>query len=1041
MENQTETLEYLEITGHDHLLDDDHYTFEFDPSAIPNFENNDSESDEEYGDREEIGDDDTDQDNNEEYTIDLPNVEESANLSECVIMLKDNGVMRRCNKFGSKNQRKISNLIGVWEVDKQAIEDMKKDNKLEQLGVCNSHFSLDHQTIHEIGFKQTKEHIKGRITSHRCIFCKKYYRVYLRGGECTNHCWSVLKKRTLIPCVGQHECLAIESFPTLVQKITERHRNSQRWQYICNNCYESQGGHLYQQPGRGRTIADNTCVAKGKHNDDKTESLKLFGSWLCNVVAKSDDDVFKDRVLTEAASLLRVFQKSEPTTIKPATLRPLVIRTILKTNNMLPESTPIIVTAENSYELGVNIGKCILNSRDQVKNNEDDLETPTSLDNYKNALPRIPTNIFHGIISTLYEKRQANERKIKLITIFLVSIILSTAFKNMKVWITRTLASVCQKPKLLPSLRTFLGAVNAISHTSIHERRLQRDRMQAANPIKRLQTGPFIWNVCVIDNIDLEESNYRYGNIYDTARKTFHATLRMVFQFRLPQSLSSIPDDKIRLTMEHYLFGENTQSEDWFQRVNDVFKSLVTSEDNVDLHIIHDKLIENVEIGCNVEKPNVVILEAGDKPSSNRNILETCTAYFDDFQMAMDDKLDIWADQAIHQRLIKAKNYHEKLRVGLGQWHTSKSMCNALVLIFSSYGIYNLASELGVMFLEKLEKNSDYRSTCNVLEMIWASTGIAIHKYLTQKGLTLANLINGNNELVKVWLLYFKWASFWKGHKIGIRRANFDMQFSNLAAFSPLFPTAARRNYAKAVVHFLAELASSPQLQELLKIVCSVNLTKKGHYFAFDEALEFFGVKYVKQNIKKVISEDDLKLQIKAVQAERAVTDFLFSTFNGDHVSAGGSHAKKSRSEAINQLAEKMLEAFISRSPAEHWLFRGCSQLTETGYERIFNCYQSGVERLTKYYKQAILRTERDDPTGRAAAGVVITKVQDLAWNSEAYQKIRREVSNIRANVEVDVDVPMVMDVDRTVTPPPLYVPDPDTPRSEYGKRRYKGPH
>ncbi|CAG8636691.1 6587_t:CDS:1, partial [Paraglomus occultum] len=55
---------------------------------------------------------------------------------------------------------------------------------------------------------------------------------------------------TLIPCIGQHECPAIESISTLVQKITAQ---QQRWQYICNSCYESQGGHLYQhkQPGSG----------------------------------------------------------------------------------------------------------------------------------------------------------------------------------------------------------------------------------------------------------------------------------------------------------------------------------------------------------------------------------------------------------------------------------------------------------------------------------------------------------------------------------------------------------------------------------------------------------------------------------------------------------------------------------------------------------------------------------------------------------------------------------------------------------------------
>src|SRR5438132_159650 len=156
--------------------------------------------------------------------------------------------------------------------------------------------------------------------------------------------------------------------------------------------------------------------------------------------------------------------------------------------------------------------------------------------------------------------------------------------------------------------------------------------MQTADPVARLrlQTGPNTWNVCVIDNIDLEETTYKYGNIYNAARKTFHATLRMVFQFRLPQPLNSIPDDKIQLTARHSLFTENTlrTSKGWFRRVNDVFKSLVMSADNIDLHIIHEKLVETIQIGCNVEKPNVVILEAGDKPSSNENILKTCTAYF-----------------------------------------------------------------------------------------------------------------------------------------------------------------------------------------------------------------------------------------------------------------------------------------------------------------------------------------------------------------------------------------------------------------------------
>jgi len=74
------------------------------------------------------------------------------------------------------------------------------------------------------------------------------------------------------------------------------------------------------------------------------------------------------------------------------------------------------------------------------------------------------------------------------------------------------------------------------------------------------------------------------------------------------------------------------------------------------------------------------------------------SAYFEDLK----GRLDIWADQAIHQRLIKFndKSTHGQLRVGLGQWHTSNVMCTALILMFSSYGIYNCAYERGVTFLE-----------------------------------------------------------------------------------------------------------------------------------------------------------------------------------------------------------------------------------------------------------------------------------------------------------------------------------------------------
>jgi len=58
--------------------------------------------------------------------IDAPDIQESAStLSPCVIMINDNGVMQRCGTFEEKKQRKISNLIGTWKVDKQAVENAK----------------------------------------------------------------------------------------------------------------------------------------------------------------------------------------------------------------------------------------------------------------------------------------------------------------------------------------------------------------------------------------------------------------------------------------------------------------------------------------------------------------------------------------------------------------------------------------------------------------------------------------------------------------------------------------------------------------------------------------------------------------------------------------------------------------------------------------------------------------------------------------------------------------------------------------------------
>ncbi len=99
--------------------------------------------------------------------------------------------------------------------------------------------------------------------------------------------------------------------------------------------------------------------------------------------------------------------------------------------------------------------------------------------------------------------------------------------------------------------------MNVVSHTQSHERRLEKIRISESQPEKRLIQGDNIWNISVIDNIDFKEQTFSYGNIFDSTRKSSHATLRMVFQFTLPEPLNNIIDNNNNNHSSLLLFGES----------------------------------------------------------------------------------------------------------------------------------------------------------------------------------------------------------------------------------------------------------------------------------------------------------------------------------------------------------------------------------------------------------------------------------------------------------------------------------------------------
>src|SRR6266480_3489234 len=102
-----------------------------------------------------------------------------------------------------------------------------------------------------------------------------------------------------------------------------------------------------------------------------------------------------------------------------------------------------------------------------------------------------------------------------------------------------------------------------------------------------------------------------------------------------------------------------------------------------------------------------------------------------------------------------------------------------------------------------------------------------------------------------------------------MRVGNFNLQRDSLSAAGPLYASAAKSNYTTAIAHFLSTIAAYPRLEEKLRYCAAFKIPNKDRHvcFGFDEALETFGVKFIKQNISgDVINEENLNNQIKASQ-------------------------------------------------------------------------------------------------------------------------------------------------------------------------------
>ncbi|GES78499.1 hypothetical protein GLOIN_2v1482460 [Rhizophagus clarus] len=916
---------------------------------------------------------------------------EHTKLTPCVVIDFIKGEVQRCGE--STKLRQLQNLFGTWQVDRDAINEV--DGVLIRLGVCNTHFQFDNKYLHQSRNKQLKDFNQGIIQWRRCISCNKYITFYSRGAGCTLHSWHLNKQNIQVPCIGQYTCEALRDCLPVCKRAFDDINPRQK--SVCCWCYKNLGGHIYHRPGRGKS--GTTCTTL--HTDDTAKGLEYLGNWLINIAQTGND---KEKILTKVFEALLPFadltfsSNSTITTLISTTLNEppslFMIKTLFIEFSKKQEIEKKLEIKEKELEkkeiekkeiekkleiedlrqeFGRTFGQKLWNSRSYVNSRAAALESPQTIQEYYDGFPEFLNDFFFGVIDELYQKKM-------------------------------TLLTVC----------------HVSSHSDRHERKLAKTRMEESNPSNRLIRANNVWNLAIIDNIDFKEKSFKFGNIYDVTRGNSHATLRMAFQAQLPVKIETSPKQVIELTANTSLFGMNQSIDETLNMFQKVIFDLLDFKEiegeliyktNFDAETIKRVLLTKLEPGCLGPSPNVVILEPGANPNSDEEILHVTEMYKEDFAMNNHSFLDIIADEAIFRRLIKCREKWPNIRPHLGQWHTSKDFCSVLIVLFSSYGLLSLASRLGVRFLDKFEAAVDYRSTARVLDLLWVAVGIAINIYIKKIGISLSDIMDDENDAyvcLKIWYLYYKWAGIWKVHRMGIRIGNFGLQRNSLSAAAPLYASAAKSNYTTAIAHYLSIIAAHPKLEERLnycsafKIPRDVNEDSRHVCFGFDEALETFGVRFVKQNVYgNIIDEKNLRDQIKSSQDERERIDLLMSKYLNDYAVSYSEQAIKSRKESLWELVNDLITVFGMSDPLSHQLFQEYTptEMHKEGLSRLFDCYPNGLERIKAVYRQEVLKTKDRNPQGRRTIGVVRTKVKD--YNTGARHRTTEDETAILCALKI----------------------------------------
>ncbi|PKY62217.1 hypothetical protein RhiirA4_488323, partial [Rhizophagus irregularis] len=436
-----------------------------------------SEEEDNWEDISDIGINFSEAESDEEHDEIIFKLQNDENLSPCVIIDTIDGKIQRCNS--QIKLRRLWQMIGTWQIDEEEVK--AKNFSIENLGVCYSHFLYDQNQLHLSNLKQTKNYTESIIHRRRCLFCNKNKIFFSRGFNCEEHSYTVIGKNIQVPCIGQIKCGALQTYDSFVILT----KSSKRARYICMNCYEEKGGHIYQRVGRG-VKKDPNCDNMSHHKNDTKKALEAIGYWILNI-SNSDKSAFQEKLLAHLTPILCIIntQEKSDTTLStlpsiqninnkvPSLFIILIILALAKFDyNFEKKLNPKNLTSKHFFEFGEVLAHSVILAKNELKNHKKILESPTSIEEYRTTFPACLVQFYDGLLITLYETKKKivdqqrkhrkkplkplNYEKINKQVTFFVSIILNIAFKGWKIWLPRTMASLCRKPKLLSSLQGIL---------------------------------------------------------------------------------------------------------------------------------------------------------------------------------------------------------------------------------------------------------------------------------------------------------------------------------------------------------------------------------------------------------------------------------------------------------------------------------------------------------------------------------------------------------------------------------------------------------